>query len=219
MKPGTHTDRQYDEQLGKIRDKVSLMGRHVLAAVSGAARAMHERDTALARRTITQDDTLDHFEREIDESCMVLLATRGPMGSDLRFVTTAMKIAVELERTGDLAAGVCERVIALDGAAAPTEPEALAESARLVLTMLRDGIDAFVVGESARARAVLAREPDADEHFALVFDEMLVLMAQDPHRIPVGAQLQSVAKRFERMADHATNVAKLVLEMMGELED
>jgi phosphate transport system protein len=219
MKPGTHTDRQYDEQLRKIRDQVSLMSQHVLAVVSGAARAMQRRDKALAQRTIAQDDTLDHFEHQIDEACMVLLATRAPMGSDLRFVTTAMKIAVELERTGDLAVGVCERVVALDGAAALTEPEALTESAQLVLAMLRDGIDAFVTGESARARTVLAREPDVDERFAQVFDEMLVLMAQDTQRIPVGAQVQSVAKRFERMADHANNIAKLVLEMLGEPHD
>ena len=218
MKPGTHTDRQYDEQLGKIRDKISLMGRHVLAVVSSAAQAMQERDAALARRTIAHDDTLDQLEHEIDESCLVLLATRAPMGSDLRFVTTAMKIAVELERTGDLAVGVCERVVALDGAAALAQPVELIESAQLVQAMLRDGLEAFVTAETARARAVLAREPDVDERFAQVFDEMLGLMAEYPDRIPVGAQVQSVAKRFERMADHANNIAKLVLEMVGEPE-
>jgi phosphate transport system protein len=216
MNPGMHTDRQYDEQLSAIRDKVALMGAHVAAVVTGAAKAMQERDTALARSTIERDDTLDRFEREIDEACMILLAKRGPMGSDLRFVTTAMKVAVELERTGDLAVGVCERVFAMDGTQRITQPDELGESGQLVLRMLRDGMDAFTTGDVAKAHAVLAREPDVDERFARVFDQMLVLMAQDTQRIPVGAQVQSVAKRFERMADHATNIAKLVLEMVGE---
>lgn len=215
MTTGTHTDRQYDEQLSNIRDKLSLMGEHVAAAVASAADAMRLRDGALARRTIARDDTLDRLEHEIDEACMILLATRGPMASDLRFVTTAMKIAVELERTGDLAVGVCERVIALQGAATLAAPDELDESAQLVRRMLRGGLDAFRTGDPDQARAVLALETDVDQRFARVFDEMLDLMAQDTGRIPIGAQVQSVAKRFERMADHATNIAKLVLEMVG----
>jgi phosphate transport system protein len=216
MKTGMHTDRQYDEQLGNIRNKVSLMGGHVAAVVASAAEAMRLRDVELAQRTIARDDTLDRLEREIDESCMVLLATRAPMGSDLRFVTTAMKIAVELERAGDLAVGVCERVIALPDGERLTDPEETAETTRLVLSMLRDGLEAFTNSDPAKARAVLASEPVVDERFAQIFDEMLELMAQDTRRIPVGAQVQSVAKRFERMADHATNIAQLVLEMLGE---
>jgi phosphate transport system protein len=211
-----HTDRQYDEQLGNIRSKVSLMGEHVAAVVASAAEAMRLRDVDLARRTIARDETLDHLERGIDESCMILLATRAPMGSDLRFVTTAMKVAVELERTGDLAVGVCERVIALPGGEKLADPEELAETAQLVLSMLRDGLAAFATSDPIKARAVLASEPVVDQRFAQIFDEMLELMAQDTRRIPIGAQVQSVAKRFERMADHATNIAKLVLEMLGE---
>jgi phosphate transport system protein len=218
MKPAMHTDRQYDEQLGNIRNKVSLMGGHVAAVVASAAEAMRLRDMDLARRTIARDDTLDHLEREIDESCMILLATRAPMGSDLRFVTTAMKVAVELERTGDLAVGVCERVIVLPGGEKLADPEELAETAQLVLSMLRDGLAAFATSDPIKARAVLASEPVVDERFVQIFDEMLELMAQDTRRIPIGAQVQSVAKRFERMADHATNIAKLVLEMLGEPE-
>jgi phosphate transport system protein len=214
MNPGMHTDRQFDEQLDRIRNKVELMGEHVLAVVTSAAQAMIERDIALARRTIPRDDALDQLERQIDEACMILLATRAPVGSDLRFVTTAMKIAVELERTGDLAIGVCERVVALDGAETLADPEELERTAQLVLGMLRDSLDAFRSREPAKARAVIVREPDVDELFARIFDAMLELMAQDTQRIPLGAQVQSVAKRFERMADHATNIAHLVLEML-----
>ena len=183
--------------------------------MSSAARALKARDVELARRTIPKVETLDRLEGEIDEACMVLLATRAPMGSDLRFVTTAMKIAVELERTGDLAIGVCERVVTLAGAQLLAEPSELERTAQLVLDMLRDGLEAFRGAEPDKARAVLAREPDVDELFAQVFDEMLEIMAQDTARIPLGAQVQAVAKRFERMADHATNIAQLVLEMLG----
>ncbi len=213
MKPGLHTDRQYDEQLRNIRNKVWLMGGHVVAGVASAAQSLVQLDAPLARRTIAKDEELDRFEHDIDESCMVLLATRGPMGSDLRFVTTAMKIAVELERTGDLAVGVCERVLANSGQQL-ADPGEMGSTSELVLGMLRDALQAFIDADPEMAQSVIARETEVNERFARVFDEMLELMAYDTQRIPLGAQVQSVAKRFERMADHATNIAKLVLEML-----
>jgi phosphate transport system protein len=111
--------------------------------------------------------------------------------------------------------GICERVVAFGPGPLLVDPGEIATTARLALSMLRDALQAFDASDVAKAREVLAREPEVDARFAGVFDDMLAIMAQDAERIPRGAQVQSVAKRFERIADHANNIAQLVLEMLG----
>src|ERR1700759_2726818 len=110
-----HTDREYDNQLRQGRDKLLLMAGHVEAMISNAVKSLVERDVILARRTIENDHKVNQFEGDTDEMCMIILAKRPPIASDLRFIALALKMVTDLERIGDLAVNICE--LALDLAA------------------------------------------------------------------------------------------------------
>src|SRR5512147_1148822 len=113
MAPETHTDKVYEAELGALRDKLLEMGGKVEAAIAGSVRALVERDPELAERVIAQDRDVNRAEVEIDDMCRRLLALRQPAASDLRFITTALKIVTDLERMGDLAVNIAERAVDL----------------------------------------------------------------------------------------------------------
>src|SRR5579871_4462091 len=112
--PRQHTDREYEKELAKLKEQLLLMGAKVEEMLAGSMRALVQRDTELARRMCDLDAQVDRLEMSIDERCLLILARRQPMASDLRFITTAMKLVTDLERIGDLAVNICERVFELN---------------------------------------------------------------------------------------------------------
>jgi phosphate transport system protein len=121
MAPEKHTDKVYEAELSQLRDRLLDMGGRVEAAIAGSIKALTERDTALAEKVIAGDKEVNRTEVEIDEMCRRLLALRQPAASDLRFITTALKIVTDLERMGDLAVNVAERALDL-AQSPPTRP-------------------------------------------------------------------------------------------------
>ncbi|HWQ07691.1 MAG TPA: phosphate signaling complex protein PhoU, partial [Holophaga sp.] len=109
----SHTDRSYEDELGKLREEILLMGAKVESMVSASVQAFNEHDYDLARRTIECDYEINHLEVEIDGFCLSILARRQPVASDLRFLTSALKLVTDLERIGDLAVNISERTIDL----------------------------------------------------------------------------------------------------------
>jgi phosphate transport system protein len=151
---------------------------------------------------------------EIDEDCIQLLALHQPAARDLRLVTTAMKIATELERISDLAENVCERGIELN-----EEPQLkpyidIPRMGNLARIMVKESIDAFVKGDAALARKVLADDDLVDDLMEQLFRELLSFMIEDPHTISRAIRLSFIAKYLERMADHATNIGELVVYLV-----
>ena len=209
-----HTDREYDNQLRQVRDKLLLMAGHVESMIEGAVRALVERDVLLARRTIDNDHKVNQFEVETDELCLVILAKRQPMASDLRFITLALKMVTDLERIGDLAVNICERALDLSGEPPLRNYDDLGRMAELVQTMVRDAIDAFVHGDDQKAQVVIDRDVEIDDLYHEIFADILQLMSNDLSLIKRGIHVQSVAKWLERMADHATNIAEQVVFMV-----
>ena len=209
-----HTDREYDNQLRQVRDKLLLMAGHVEAMIANAVRSLVERDVVLARRTIENDHKVNQFEVDTDELCLVILAKRQPMASDLRFITLALKMVTDLERIGDLAVNICER--ALDLAAEPPvrNYDDIVRCADLVQSMVRDAIDAFVHADADKAQRVIDRDVEVDELYHETFRDILERMLVDPSVIRSGIHVQSVGKWLERMADHATNIAEQVIFMV-----
>src|ERR1700678_3102635 len=114
MSGGTHTSKIYDQELRSLRDKLLLMGSLVEDMIGKGDAALRTRDTALAQTTMRTDRRINRLECEVDELAMRILATRQPVASDLRFITTALKIVTDLERIGDLCVNICERVIELN---------------------------------------------------------------------------------------------------------
>jgi len=209
-----HTDREYENELKKLRERLLRMAGRVEEMIADSVRALVERDMALARRTIDSDRLVDRAEVETDELCLVILAKRQPVASDLRFITLSLKMVTDLERIGDLAVNICERVLDL-GQDAPLKPWVdVPRMGSIVQAMVRDAIDAFVAGDADRAQSVVDRDHALDELYTRVFRELLSAMLNDGSKVERGIHAQSIAKWLERMGDHATNLAEQVVFMV-----
>ena len=211
-------DRHWHEDLANIKQMILKMGALVEEQVQGALRALMNRDSQLARKIIDADQTVNDLDIEIDEKCTQLLALQQPAARDLRLVTTAMKISTELERVSDLAENICERVIELN-----EEPQLkpyidIPHMAEWSLKMLSEALDAFVNEDADLARKVCGDDDFIDQLTEQLFRELLSFMIENPKTISRAIRLSFISKYLERIADHATNMAELVVFMVdGEI--
>jgi len=210
----TLTDREYDAELHKLHDQLLIMGARVEEMISNSMRALVERDTELARRMIEFDHQVNRLEVEIDELCLRILARRQPVASDLRLITLALKLVTDLERIGDLCVNICERVIELN-MEPPLKPYVdLPRMAQTAQSMIRDALDAFVNADVDRSRDVLDRDRVVDAYYGQIYRELLTYMMEDTRNIYRAIRAQSIAKYLERIGDHATNLAEMVIFMV-----
>lgn len=206
--------RHIDQELAELKTQILRMGGLVEGQIERAIRALVERDVDLASQVIERDTLVNSLDVEIDENCIRLLALQSPAASDLRFVTTAMKISTELERMSDLAENICERVIELN-----EEPQLkpyidIPRMANWTMRMVRECLDAFVRSDSTLARKVCADDDFVDNLTHQLFRELLSFMIESPGTITRAIRLTFIGKYIERIADHATNVAELVIYMV-----
>ena len=209
-----HTDKTYDAQLEDLRNKLLTLGGKVETEIATSMRALAERDSTLAEQVIAQDREVNRLEVEIDEACRRLLVLRQPAASDLRFITTALKIVVDLERIGDLAVNISERAIDLNQSPPLKPVHDLTKLADLCQKQVRAALDAFVDGDVGKAEAVIKNDVLLDSIYHNLFNELLALMMEDPRNIRRANNLLFVAKHLERLGDHATNVAEMVIYMV-----
>lgn len=209
-----HTDREYENELANLREQVLLMGARVEEMIGNAMRAFTERDTTLARQMIDADRHVDQLELHIDQLCLKILARRQPVASDLRFITTTLKLVTDLERIGDLGVNICERVIELGAEPPLTINQSVTRIADAALFMLHDALDAFVARDAARAEQVMQRDQTVDAYYAQLFPELVAHMMADPQVVYRATRVQSIGKYLERIADHATNLAEMVVFMV-----
>lgn len=210
-----HTDRTYEAELQQLREQILLMAGTVEEMIARSVRALVEGDAELARRTVEIDHKVNVYERETDELCLLILAKRQPLGSDLRFITLALKMVTDLERIGDLAVNICERAIDLSQGPRLDSFADISRMAELAQGMVTQAIDAFVRGDAERAQQVLDRDDDLDELYHQVFRRLLAQMIHDPALTERGIHVQSVAKVLERIGDHGTNLAEHVVFMVN----
>ncbi len=209
-----HTDREYEHELQELRDAVLLMGARVEEMTKSALDSFGRHDIELARATVAMDVEIDRLEMDIDERCVRVLARRQPVASDLRFVTTTLKIVTDLERMGDLAVNLCERVMDLDADTLKPVRQSLVQMGQVVADMQHEALDAFIQNDAARAERVILRDAVVDANYARIFPELLGHMMQDPQSMSTAQRLQSIAKYLERIADHATNLGEMVVFMV-----
>jgi phosphate transport system protein len=205
------------QELDQLKSELLRMAGLVERAIGHAVEALVRRDTPLAEKTIREDAQINEMENDIDDRCIRLLALHQPIAADLRFITSAMRINAELERIGDLAVNIAERVIFLN-----QEPQLkpyidLPAMAEISQKMLRDVLDAFVNGDAALARSVCERDDQVDVLNNQVFRELLTYMMEDPRTITRSVHLIIVSRHLERIADHATNIAEGVIFMAKAL--
>jgi phosphate transport system protein len=202
------SQRHLQDDLDKLNRALVEMGELAQHAVSMAVEALREGNRAKAYQVIDEDGKLDAMELEIEDMAVNLLALQQPMARDLRFITTAMKIANDLERVGDHAVNVAETVhYILEGPRFPTLPE-IDEMARAATEMLSQALDAFLRGDVVLAREVLRRDDRVDEIHGNNFRILLTHLMEDPRRIGVGMDLLLVSGNLERIADLATNISE-----------
>ncbi len=210
----THTDKAYEAELRTLREKLLEMGGLVERAMAASVRAIVERDTDEANAVKTRDREINRMEVDIDGMCRRILALRQPAASDLRFITTALKIVVDLERMGDLAVNVAERALDLNQAPPLGPMHELAKIADLAEAQLKKALDAFVTGDVEKAEEVMSGDDLIDALYLKIFNDMLVLMMEDSKNIRRATAMMFAAKHLERFGDHATNLAEMVVYMV-----
>jgi phosphate transport system protein len=206
-----HTDRDYEAELGELRKAFMRMGLEVEDMIAGAMKALIERDSELAKQIYQADHQINLLEVDIDERCIRILARRQPVASDLRFIATALKSNTDLERIGDMVANICDRVIELNQEPPIRSYDTLQLMGAAAAGMVHDALAAFVARDADRAEQLLGRDRAVDDYYGQLFEELLHDMMADPKNVYRATRLQSIAKYLERIADHATNLAEMVV--------
>jgi phosphate transport system protein len=206
--------RHFHEELEFLKQTLLAMGGLVEDQIRRVMHALVERDDALAQEVIDRDRQVNTYDVEVDEKCVELLALHQPTASDLRFITTAMKIVTDLERIGDQAVNIAQRAIELN-----QEPQLkpyidLPRMAEKAEQMVKESLDAFVNRDAALARRVCADDDQVDALKEQVFRELLTFMMEDPRTIPRAIRLILISRFLERVADHATNIAEMVVYLV-----
>ncbi len=203
-----------EDELREVKVKILKMGSLVEEAIGRAIRSLVERNNRLAEEVIEGDRVINTYDVEIDEECIRVLALRQPVGGDLRFITTAMKITTDLERIGDFAENISHLALELN-----TEPQLkpyidIPLMAKIVQGMVVDVLESFTKPDTAIAYDVIQRDEQMDNLAVQIFNELLFFMIKDPSTVSRAVKISYVAKHLERMADHATNIAEMVIYMV-----
>jgi phosphate transport system protein len=206
--------RHFHEELETLKQTLLAMGGLVEDQIRRVLRALLGRDSDLAQEVIDRDREVNSYDVEVDEKCVELLALHQPAASDLRFITTAMKIVTDLERIGDQAVNIAQRVLELN-----REPQLkpyidLPRMAERAQSMVKESLDAFVARDTDLARQVCGEDDEVDAFKEQIFRELLTFMMEDPKTIPRAIRLILISRFLERVADHATNIAEMVIFMV-----
>ena len=200
---------RFDEQVDILNAQMIEMGAMIETTIEAACDALQNEDLAKARTIIEADSQVDRKEREIESLCLRMLLTRQPVAHDLRVVSSALKMITDMERIGDHAADISEIVTMMDYSAA-LKPEHFGAMSRAAIEMVHRAIDAYVRGDVELARDVIASDDTVDELFTDVKRELIELLAKDATRGGEALDVLMIAKYFERIGDHATNIAEWV---------
>ena len=206
--------RHFHEELEALKQTLLAMGGLVEDQIRRVMMALLERDDAVAREVIERDRQVNAYDVEVDETCVNLLALHQPAAGDLRFITTAMKIVTDLERIGDQAVNIAQRALELN-----QEPQLkpyidLPRMAERAQAMVKESLDAFVTRDTELARRVCAADAVVDGLKEQIFRELLTFMMEDARTIPRAIRLILISRFIERVADHATNIAEMVIYMV-----
>jgi phosphate transport system protein len=206
--------RHFDEELDLLKQKLVFMASLTEAMIFKSIKSLTERKDFLIGEVNKDEEKVNLLQIEIDELCLNLLALRQPMATDLRFITSAMKINSELERIGDLAVNITQRAAVLIKQSQLKPYIDIPRMADLAQKMVKDSLDSFVRQDVEMARSVLTRDDEIDLLKDQIFRELLTFMISDASSIPRALELILVSRHLERIGDHATNIAEDVIYMV-----
>ncbi|MDR0764864.1 MAG: phosphate signaling complex protein PhoU [Synergistaceae bacterium] len=202
---------RYDEQLSKLNASLIEMGALVERAIANAAKALEERDVKTARRIIAEDETIDEQERDIESACLKLLLHQQPVAGDLRQVSTALKMITDMERIGDHASDISELCVYLAGQTYIKKLEHISSMANATIKMVKESIDSFVKKDLDLAQSVIAYDDVVDDLYSTIKKELIGLVHENVDNGEQAFDLLQIAKYYERIGDHAVNIAEWVI--------
>ncbi|KFC66454.1 Phosphate-specific transport system accessory protein PhoU [Devosia sp. LC5] len=204
-----HIVSSYNDELVALAQLIAEMGGQVEVAIDNGTRALLKLDRELADVTVIADQRIDDMQRKIDDMAVSMIARRQPMASDLRAIITAIHVASDLERVGDMAKQLARRSLKIEGLTLqPTFYNGVKNMTNLVLRQIKDALDSYSSRDSAGAIEVCNRDDEVDAMYTSLFRELLTYMMEDPRNITPCTHLLFCAKSLERIGDHATNIAE-----------
>ncbi len=201
---------RFDAQLAELNKELIQMGSMCEEIIALAAKALAEGDCALAAKTVPLDTDIDQMERTIESLCLKLLLQQQPVARDLRQISAALKMITDLERIGDQAADIAEITAFLNGRTA-AECNSILSMAQASIKMVTESIDAFVQKDVALAQSAIAHDDVVDDYFIQVKSSLIQMIAEKPEDGEYALDLLMIAKYFERIGDHAANIAEWVV--------
>jgi len=209
MAEHAHIVTSFEDELRALDNKIAEMGGLAERLVAQSFDSLEQRDTTLAEQAIASDRAIDKHERELEEMAIAMIARRQPMALDLRQITTAMKIAGDLERVGDLAKNIAKRALAVAHEPRPKQlMGGIQHMTEIAQRQLKDVLDAFAMRDAEKAESVWRKDAQLDTMYNSLFRELLTYMMEDPRNIGLCTHLLFAAKNLERIGDHATNIAE-----------
>ncbi|HBA88120.1 MAG TPA: phosphate transport system regulatory protein PhoU [Geobacter sp.] len=209
-----HMSSQFHAELSELRLRLLEMGGKVELMIATSMKSVVERDSDLAGRTIALDAEINRMEVEIDQKCFHLLALRQPAARDLRFVTLAMKIVIDLERIGDQCVNIAREALALNLVPQLKPYIDLPRMGEAANRAVKLALDAFVSGDASTAHQICRDDRVVDELNDQLQRELLTFMMEDPATVERAMSITSISNFLERIADHATNIAEMVIFMV-----
>lgn len=210
---------KFDEQLQELHKEMITMGEKIVSSISQAIEALTKQDVALAKRIMEGDAQIDHLQKKIENICFNLLIQQQPVAKDLRTVTAAMKMVTDMERIGDHAADISEIAILMGQNNPVNRFEHIHKMAQETMVMLNHSVEAYVERNEKKAREVIEQDDIVDALFNDAKHDMIVLIQKNQEEKEEAMDLLMVAKYFERIGDHATNIAEWVLYSMRTTQE
>ncbi|PQO45530.1 phosphate signaling complex protein PhoU [Blastopirellula marina] len=202
-------------QIEEVRSQLLSMGTNAEAQVGEATRALHDLDRSRALAVIAADDALDAMDIAIEEECLHSIALFQPVASDLRLIVAAMSVGHELERIGDLAVNIAGGVVRLrDSGKLPGQiilPECLQQANHMAMEMLRKSLDAFIERDTSECRKLICQDRELDRLHRAIFEWLKEGLQKTPADLDWMIEVTSISKHIERIADHVTNIAEIVI--------
>lgn len=202
---------RFDRQLKQLNDEMIEMGSLIERAIEMAVGALVTQDTERAAQAIAFDEEIDRQEQEIESLCMKLLLQQQPVATDLRTISSALKMITDMERIGDQAADISELTIMMANAPYIKKLTHISQMAKEITLMVMDSVEAFVKKDPELARSVIAHDDVVDSLFVEIKEELIRLILENSANGDQAMDLMMVAKYFERIGDHATNIAEWVI--------
>jgi len=202
---------QFDEQLAELNNNLIEMGATIENAISSAIKALMEHDKALAKKVMEGDQDVDQMEKEIESNCLKLILHQQPIASDLRMISTALKMITDMERIGDQAADISEISLLLADEVYIKKLEHIPLMAEATVRMVNGSIDAYVNKDLETAHAVIAQDDKVDRLFYQIKSDLIELIHENRENGQQALDLLMIAKYFERIGDHAENIAEWVI--------